>query len=121
LQDENRLIKTATRNEGNGLVLVVEGAAESDSMDKLAAAIEDADQQAKSSQAQRIVADIRTLEFCTSSCLKVFATWVVEQPTPAPYKIVFLSNPAHSWQRRSLKALTMCAPEIASVEESGST
>lgn len=109
--------KTATHSDGNRLVLVVEGAAESDSMDALATAIQAADEQAKAASSSQIVADIRTLEFCTSSCLKVFATWVVEMPTPAPYKIVFLSNPKHSWQRRSLKALTMCAPELASVEE----
>lgn len=118
---DDRVIKTATRSDGDNLVFVVEGAAESDSMDTLQSAITAADQQAKTIKAQQIVADIRSLEFCTSSCLKVFATWVVEMPTPAPYKIVFLSNPAHSWQRRSLKALTMCAPEVASVEETSAT
>lgn len=114
----DRVIRTATRRDGDRLVLVVEGAAESDSTDALASAITSADQAAKAANARQIVADIRGLEFCTSSCLKVFASWVVDMPAPAPYKIVFLSNPAHSWQRRSLKALTMCAPEVASVEES---
>lgn len=117
MQNATRVIKTATRAEANKIVLLVEGSAESDSVDALASAITEADQRAKADSSHEIVADIRDLEFCTSSCLKVFATWVVEMPSPAPYKIVFLSNPKHSWQRRSLQALTMCAPEIASVSE----
>lgn len=111
------VIQTATRTEGDQLVLVLSGAAESDSMDPLAAAVARADAQARAANATTIVADLVELEFMTSSCLKVLATWIVEMPSPAPYQIVFRSNPAHSWQRRSLRALTMCAPELARIEE----
>lgn len=98
------------------MVLVIEGAAESDSAELLATAIADIDHQAKARGSDVVHADLRELEFAASSCLKLLANWVVEQPHPAPYKIVFLSNPDHAWQRSNLKALTMCSPAVASVE-----
>lgn len=109
-------VKTTTRTDGNRMYLVIEGAAETESMETLATAIADVDRQAKSRGSAVVHADLRDLEFATSSCLKIFASWVVAMPDPAPYKIIFLSNPEHSWQRRSLNALTMCSPTVASVE-----
>ncbi len=67
----------------------------------------------------QVVMDIRELEFMNSSCLKDFVYWlssVRDAPEPERYEIVFLSNPQHHWQKRSMHSLTCFASEFVRVE-----
>jgi hypothetical protein len=69
--------------------------------------------------AEEVTVDVRGLEFVNSSCLKSFVWWistVQEQPGDGKYRIVFVSNPAVDWQRRSLNALACLAGEIISIQ-----
>lgn len=92
------------------------GSAESDHFEQLARFVEEIESAAKRGSAKRVVADLRDLEFATSSCLKVFAGWVISvEERDHKYKVEFLANPQHSWQRRSLNALAACAPAVVQV------
>jgi hypothetical protein len=67
-----------------------------------------ADSDALAGSTRSVIADLRQLEFASSSCLKQVVSWlkrVQELDERRRYKVVFRSNPAHSWQRRSLGAL----------------
>ena len=60
--------------------------------------------------------DIRDLEFATSSALKVLANWLLDKAEQVPQgRVQFLSNPKHSWQRRSLQAIAAIVPDIVEV------
>jgi hypothetical protein len=69
--------------------------------------------------AQEVVVDIRELEFMNSSCLKDLVFWlstVRDSPPSLRYQIVFLSNPAFHWQKRSLHSLTCFATDFVNVQ-----
>ncbi len=67
---------------------------------------------------QKVVVDLRELEFMNSSCFKSFVKWVtdVQELPPPQYRIRFLSNPAMLWQRRSLHALSCFAADLITIE-----
>jgi hypothetical protein len=72
---------------------------------------------------KNVIADIRGLEFASSSCLKAFVTWlqrVQELEDPQRYLITFRSNPRHTWQRRSLGALAAFAAGVVRIETEAS-
>ncbi len=64
---------------------------------------------------QEVAADLRALEFMDSSCLKTLVWWVltVNESSCPLYRIVFVSNPQHMWQSRSLNALAALVGEDA--------
>ena len=100
--------------DGDMVIATFVGTAESDNFEALAAFVREVDDAA--GRARRVVADLRDLGFATSSCLKVLAGWVLMvEERSAPYTVEFLSNPQHSWQRRSLRALEACAPGVVRV------
>lgn len=51
MQNDSRILKTPTHSAGGRFVFVVEGAAESDSMEALASAIQDVDRETRAVQA----------------------------------------------------------------------
>lgn len=98
-------IETSVTVEAQGIAVTIVGTAESNAAEALASLFGDVHVRAASEQ-RDVVVDVRALRFATSSCLRVFADWVLGATEgSAPYKIVFLSSPKHSWQRRSLGAL----------------
>ena len=117
------LLFAETKHEGSTLVLTCSGCAESASFDTLSAALSAVHQDAMKRSAQSVIADVRALEFASSSCLKAFVNWlqhVQELDDGQRYKVRFRSNPRHSWQRRSLGALAAFAAGVVEIETEGS-
>jgi len=76
-------------------------------------------QQATSGHLEQVKVDLRGLEFMNSSCFKSFVTWisqVQELAESAQYRILFFSNPAILWQRRSLNALSCFAAHLITID-----
>ena len=76
-------------------------------------------QQATSGHMEQVKVDLRGLEFMNSSCFKSFVTWisqVQELAESAQYRILFFSNPAILWQRRSLNALSCFAAHLITID-----
>ena len=112
-------LKASLVVDGTTVVAKFSGNAESDDYEPMAKFIGDVQTAATRANATRVVADLRELEFATSSCLKVLAGWVITiEEQSAPYTVEFLSNPQHAWQRRSLRALEVCAPAVVRVKVS---
>ncbi|MEJ7728366.1 MAG: hypothetical protein WKG00_04045 [Polyangiaceae bacterium] len=68
---------------------------------------------------QEVAVDFRNVEFMNSSCFKGFVDWLSEVQragTERHYQIRFLSNPALTWQRRSLQALRCFAMDAIRIE-----
>ena len=68
--------------------------------------------------ATTVVMDMRDLEFMNSSCLKRMVNWIFvarAEPTESRYQIVLVPQPKALWQKRSLQALSLMAPELVSV------
>lgn len=109
------LLETMVRVDPSGIAVTLSGNAESTTADRLNGLIDDVHRQAQ--QAGREVrVDLRALRFATSSCLRVLANWIMQVTGDAhPYRIVFLSNPQHSWQRRSLGALVAASNGMVEV------
>src|SRR5262245_29656866 len=104
--------------DGDTLMITCTGFAESDSASALSAALEGVHRDAVDGAARSVVADLRGLEFASSSCLKQFVTWlkrVQALDDDHRYKVVFRSNPRHSWQRRSLGALADFAANVVEI------
>jgi len=69
--------------------------------------------------ATKVTVDLRELEFMNSSCFKTFVSWLAnirELDPSTQYRIHFLSNPEHHWQRRSLAALSCFAVDLVAVD-----
>ena len=69
--------------------------------------------------ATKVIVDIRALEFMNSACFKVLVTWIAtvhEAEPPKQYRIHFVANPEHHWQRRSLAALRCLAVDLVVIE-----
>ena len=99
-----RSIEVSIGVEAEQLVVMISGVAESSAAGELAALFDDVHLRA-SARPGRVIVDIRRLEFATSSCLRAYANWIVAASAAGTYRIRFLSEPKHSWQRRSLTAL----------------
>jgi hypothetical protein len=112
-------LSTATTHDGATVVLTCRGSAETRAFSELSAALDAVHRDALQRAAEEVVADVRALEFASSSCLKAFVTWlqrVQELDDDRRYQILFRSNPHHSWQRRSLGALAAFASGVVNIE-----
>jgi hypothetical protein len=66
--------------------------------------------------ARAVTIDFSELYFMNSSCLKAFAAWINKlKDQKQLYRVRFLTNPALTWQRRSLETLQRFAPTIVSL------
>ena len=114
-----RPLSTRTSHDGDCVTIVCTGSAETETFPELSAALDAAHSDAVKSSARSVVADVRALEFASSSCLKAFVTWlqrVRELEEGQRYKVRFRSNARHSWQRRSLGALAAFASGLVEIE-----
>lgn len=110
-------LHTSLAVDGTTIIAKFSGTAESETFEAMAAFVTLVQTTATTANATRVVADLRELEFATSSCLKVLAGWVISvEERSAPYTVEFVSNTQHSWQRRSLRALEACAPAVVRVK-----
>jgi hypothetical protein len=113
-------LSTAKSHEGDTVTLTCSGCAETAAADALGQALDGIHHDAMAGSARSVVADLRGLEFASSSCLKQFVTWLKRVQlleAERRYKIVFRANPAHSWQRRSLGALADYAAGCVEISE----
>jgi hypothetical protein len=111
--------RTKISVNGTTVVATLHGSAESDNFEQVAAFVRDLEAQVTLASANRVVADLRDLEFATSSCLKVLAGWLIDlEDRSAPYDVEFVTSTQHGWQRRSLHALATCAPSVVQVTTS---
>jgi hypothetical protein len=104
-------------------VITCSGSAETEALSDLATALDALHSDAMKQSAPSVVADIRGLEFASSSCLKAFVSWlqrVQELDDEHRYKVRFRSNPRHSWQKRSLGALAAFAAGVVEIEAEAS-
>ena len=113
-------LRTAQSRDGDTVTLTCTGSAETEAAPELAQALDGVHSDALAGSTRSVVADLRGLEFASSSCLKQLVSWlkrVQQLDAPQRYKVVFRSNPAHSWQRRSLGALADFASEFVEIRE----
>ena len=118
-QSSRSLLSTTLSRDGDTVQLTCAGAAETETLGALRAALDSLHRDVVRDATRTVVADVRGLEFASSSCLKVFVTWlqrVQELDEAHQYQIVFRSNPRHSWQRRSLGALATFAANLVRIE-----
>ena len=98
------------------------GSAESDAVDTLREVLDGLHIDVMNHPVPEVVADLRGLEFASSSCLKLFVTWlqrVQELDDEQRYVVRFRSNPRHLWQKRSLTALAAFAAGVVRIEAEG--
>ena len=118
----SELLSTNVAREGNKVVLTCSGSAETEALTTLHSVLSGLHEAILLDPVPTVVADVRALEFASSSCLKAFVTWlqrVQELGDQQRYQIVFRSNPRHMWQRRSLGALAAFASGVVTIESEG--
>jgi hypothetical protein len=67
-----------------------------------------------------VTIDLRALEFMSSSCIKVFVSWLLKIQELAPerqYRLEFISARGIGWQRRTLAALSCFALDLVRTSE----
>lgn len=118
MSDPTTELRTESSRDGDTVRLTCSGSAETSELEALTRAVEELHRDALASSARTAFADVRALVFTTSSCLKVFVTWlqqVLELDEARRYRVVFVSNPRYSWQRRSLPALAAFASSVVEI------
>jgi hypothetical protein len=116
-------LSTSTSRDGETVVLTCTGSAETECLDSLSQVLKTLHENAVLNPPRTVIADVRGLEFASSSCLKAFVTWlqsVQELDDGHRYQVLFRSNPRHSWQRRSLGALAAFAAGVVRIESDAS-
>jgi hypothetical protein len=117
--EDAKLLSIETVQDGDTIKITLAGSAETEAHDRLVATIDAIHHEATTSSASAVVVDLRELGFASSSCVKAFVTWlqrIRELDAPKRYKLRFLSNAHHSWQRRSLNALAGFAVGVVEIE-----
>ena len=73
---------------------------------------------ARTKRLPKIEVDVTKLTFVNSSAIRLFVDWAmwVNEPTGAPYKLVFRTRDGVAWQRLTLTALKSIAPSAIEVE-----
>ena len=66
-----------------------------------------------------VTVDVRKLTFVNSSSMRLFVDWTVwlkDQPPEKRYKLVFLTDGAVTWQRKSFPVIRSLAPDIVEIK-----
>lgn len=109
----------AATREDSELTVRFSGTADLESRDQLIEVVDGTHDAAAQLGLDRVVVDLRELDFMNSSCFKTFVTWLARVQDLDPdkqYKIHILSNPDFHWQRRSLAALSCFAVDLVTIE-----
>jgi len=70
---------------------------------------------------QRIVVDVRALEWASEAVVRVFvawAMWIEHGSASQSYVLSFLIDPASAWQRATFRTLETLAPAVVKLGES---
>ena len=106
------------RQDGNEVVVELKGNGDGRSQADLEQFISRVENGAKTLKVSAVRVDLRDAQFMNSSCLKVLVSWLArlqEQPADQQHKVVFISDPAKHWQKRSLTPLSLFAPELVEI------
>src|ERR1041384_6013851 len=91
-------LEATTSHDGDTVVVAYSGSAEGEALGPLQTLLDHVHNDAVRTSVRQVVADLRALEFASSSCLKAFVTWlqrVQELDDDRRYQILFRSNPHH--------------------------
>jgi hypothetical protein len=104
---------------GPRIVLNLAGSADATAASHLQLIIARVQLESRRHSTQEVTVDFRDLEFMVSSCFKSLLTWinrVKEAEAAGRYRIRFLSDPRHQWQKRSLRSLQAFSQDLVSIE-----
>jgi hypothetical protein len=115
---EEMTFSTQSQLTASSIVVKMVGNADSAVHDRFKLFLDELSEAAVKLRVQEAVFDFEDLYFMSSSCLALFlkmVTGVIERPSER-YAIRFRANPNLRWQRRSLNAVRMYAPDIVVIE-----
>lgn len=101
--------------EEGRLCLSFSGTGDLEAVEPLAEYLDRAFDDVESLGLRAVKFDFRRLEFMNSSCFKAFVTFIERTKEPG-VSIVFVTDPVHYWQRRSLEALRRLAMGRVTIE-----
>lgn len=102
------------------MTLRIAGVADYAAVDSLEKLLDDVHDECVRAHVKQTSVDLRQLEFMNSSCFKCLVSWITilqELPAASQYKVMFVSNPAMHWQKRSLHSLRCFAEDLITVSE----
>ena len=102
--------------DGARLVLQFRGTGDLEAVEPLAEYLDRAFDEVQRLSSAEVRFDFRELEFMNSSCFKAFVTFIERTCQAGGVPIVFVTDPAHHWQRRSLEALRRLAMGRVTIE-----
>jgi len=115
---EERTFSTRSELIDSSIVVKMVGNADSAVHDRFKVFLNELSEAAVKLHVREAVFDFQELYFMSSSCLALFlkmVTGVLERPSER-YAIRFRANQNLRWQKRSLNAVRMYAPEIVEIE-----
>jgi hypothetical protein len=105
---EGERLSTTVGIEGSDLIIALNGTADLDVRTDLASWLRMVHEEVLRLKINRVVVDIRKLEFMSSLCLNAFVGWlatIMEQSPAQQYRVHFKWSRDMFWQRKSLNAL----------------
>lgn len=102
--------------DGTRLVLKFRGTGDLEAVEPLAEYLDRAFEEVQRLSTTEVRFDFRELEFMNSSCFKAFVTFIERTRQAGGVPIVFVTDPGHHWQRRSLEALRRLAMGRVTIE-----
>ena len=105
--------------EGDSCLVVVKGTADFQARPEFAVWIRSLHDEVLHLGLERVIVDIRELEFMSSMCVNVFVGWLVtilELPPSQHYEVHFRWEKGRFWQRKSIGALRRLAMMIVSAD-----
>jgi hypothetical protein len=112
--DIGELVGAVTEEDG-GLGIGLTGIGDSRSHEELGVFLTQVHVLAVERGVDRVVADMRDLEFLSSSCIKQTVNWVLAA-SDARYRIHIVTSAQYRWQATSFATLRRLAPETVSME-----
>lgn len=101
---------------GAALTLAFRGTGDLEAIEPLAEYLAGAFDDVQRLAISQIRFDFKALEFMNSSCFKAFVTFIERTKHGSSVSIVFVTDPGHHWQRRSLEALRRLAMGRVTIE-----
>jgi hypothetical protein len=101
---------------GDGLTVRFSGTGDMDATDQLSEYLPRVHTELVRLELVNVTFDFHDLLFMNSSCFKSFVTFIDNAKATQPgYRIRFLTEPKHHWQRRSLEALRRLAMGLVTI------
>jgi hypothetical protein len=115
----NEEIKIEPRLKEATLELLVDGSSTSYTPDDLQSYLQELHTECIRLGVSQVVVDLRNLEFMNSAGFSTFIDWLMalqDADKAKQYKVRYISNDEHTWQKRGLQALRCIADDLVSIE-----